>query len=402
MPDISDRARRVPASPIRKLVPYAIAAKRRGVHVYHLNIGQPDISTQPAFLDAVRKWPGTVLAYEHSQGTAQLVSAFRHYYRRVGIELDESQIQATTGGSEAILFAFAAVCNPGEKVIVFEPFYTNYAGFAAQLGVELAPVTTKAETGFHLPARSIIEHAIDPKVRAILVCNPNNPTGTVCTRDELLMLADICQKRDLFLLSDEAYREFCYEGDHLSVLSMKGFDDRVVLLDSLSKRFSACGARMGALVSRNREIMAAALRMAQARLSSPTLEMVGAAAALESPDAASFIEETIDEYRRRRDVVLEGLREIPGAQCEPPQGAFYVMATLPIEDSEEFAAWLLTDFEHNGRTVMVAPGPGFYATPGLGLKEVRIAYVLNCEDLRDAMRLLAEAVAAYQRVGARA
>jgi aspartate aminotransferase len=216
------------------------------------------------------------------------------------------------------------------------------------------------------------------------------------------MLADVCRKRNLFLLSDEAYREFCYEGEHVSVLSMEGVDDRSVLLDSLSKRFSACGARMGALVSRNREVMAAALRMAQARLSSPTLEMVGATAALESPDAAAFIEETIDEYRLRRDVVLAGLREIPGALCETPQGAFYVMATLPVDDSEEFAAWLLTDFEHNGRTVMVAPGPGFYATPGLGRSEVRIAYVLNCDDLRDAMSLLAEAVAAYQRVGARA
>jgi aspartate aminotransferase len=402
MPEISDRARRVPASPIRKLVPYAIAAKRRGVYVYHLNIGQPDISTQPAFLEAVRRWPGTVLAYEHSQGTAPLLSAFQSYYRRLGIDLEESQIQATTGGSEAILFAFAAVANPGEKVIVFEPFYTNYAGFAAQLGVELAPITTKAETGFHLPARNVIERAIDRKVRAILVCTPNNPTGTVCTREELQMLADICQKHDLFLLSDEAYREFCYEGEHVSVLTIDDLDDRAVLLDSLSKRFSACGARMGVLVSRNREVMAAALRMAQARLSSPTLEMAGATAALESPDAAAFIETTIEEYRRRRDVVLEGLRKIPGALCETPQGAFYVMATLPIEDSEEFAAWLLTDFEHNGRTVMVAPGPGFYATPGLGRKEVRIAYVLNCDDLRDAMALLAEAVAAFQRVGARA
>jgi aspartate aminotransferase len=401
MPNISARARRVPPSPIRKLVPFAVEAKRRGIHVYHLNIGQPDIATAPAFLDAMRRWDGKVIAYEHSQGTETLITAFRHYYERLGHRLEPAQIQVTTGGSEALTFALAAAAQPGEKLIVFEPFYTNYAGFAAGLGIELVPVSTHAESGYHLPPRSAIEAQIDQRVRGIILCNPNNPTGTVFTDAEVEMVGDLCRAHDLFLVADEVYREFCYEGTHRSVLTLEGMSSHVILVDSLSKRLSACGARVGVLVSRNADVMAAALRMAQARLSSPTLEMVGAAASLESPDTPAFIAATIDEYRRRRDVVLEGVRKIPGALCETPHGAFYAMARLPVADTDEFARWLLTDFACNGRTVMVAPGAGFYVTPGLGRQEVRIAYVLNVDDLKIAMSLLGQAVSEFAGVAAR-
>lgn len=396
MPKLSGRVLRVPASPIRKLVPHAVAAKSRGVHVYHLNIGQPDIATPESFLAAVRKWPGRVISYEHSQGTAELVAAFRHYYRGVGFELPAESIQVTTGGSEAIAFALAAAAEPGEKVLVFEPFYTNYAGFAAQLGIELVPVATEASTGYHLPRKDQIEAALGSGVRAVILCNPNNPTGTVFTKAEVEMVGELCKRHDLYLISDEAYREFCYEGRHTSALELKGLEDHTLVVDSLSKRLSACGARIGALVSRNAGVMAAALRMAQARLSSPTLEMVGAASALEDPHTPKFVEETISEYKARRDTVLSGLRKIDGAFCKTPEGAFYVMATLPVDSSEDFARWLLTDFERNKKTVMVAPGPGFYASPGRGTHEVRIAYVLNQSDLSHAMELLGEAVHAYQ------
>lgn len=396
VPKLSTRGACVPASPIRKLVPHAVAARTKGIHVYHLNIGQPDIATPESFLGAVRRWPGMVVAYEHSQGTAELVTAFRRYYSRIGFELAEDQLQVTTGGSEAILFALACAAEPGERVLVFEPFYTNYAGFAAQLGIGLAPVTTAPETGYHLPARSEIEAALSSDVKAILVCSPNNPTGTVCTREELSLLAQLCREYDLFLIADEAYREFCYEGPHTSALEITDLRDHVIVVDSLSKRLSACGARIGALVSRNAEVMAAALHMAQARLSSPSLEMIGAAAALDAPDTERFIRETISEFRKRRDVVIEGLKKIDGAFCKTPQGAFYVMASLPVDSCEDFARWLLTDFSRDGKTVMVAPGAGFYATPGLGMQEIRIAYVLNKVDLRRAMELLGEAVLAYQ------
>lgn len=396
VPRLSHRSTRVPASPIRKLVPHAVAARARGVHVYHLNIGQPDIATPEAFLSAVRTWPGKVVAYEHSQGTVELVTAFRHYYRSVGFDLPPESIQVTTGGSEAIAFAMACAAEPGEKILVFEPFYTNYAGFAALLGIELVPVTSDPATGYHLPSREVVESHISPDVRAILCCNPNNPTGTVLKETEVRMLADLCRRHDLFLIADEAYREFCYEGRHVSALELDDVRDHTILVDSLSKRLSACGARVGALVSHNTQVMAAALCMAQARLSSPTLEMVGSAAALESPETPRFIDATISEYRKRRDVVLDGLRRIDGAFCEAPQGAFYVMASLPIDSSEHFARWLLTDFSRDGRTVMVAPGPGFYATPGRGTHEVRIAYVLNTVDLKHAMELLGEGVLSYQ------
>lgn len=396
MPKLSKRSAHVPASPIRKLVPHAVAAKSRGVHVYHLNIGQPDISTPDSFLAAVRAWPGRVIAYEHSQGTPEMVNAFQHYYRSVGFDLPADSFQVTTGGSEAIAFALAAAAEPGDKVLVFEPFYTNYAGYAALLGIELVPVLTEASTGYHLPERARIEKVLQQGVRAIILCNPNNPTGTVFTRAEVELLGSLCKQHDLYLISDEAYREFCYEGQHTSALELPSLQEHTIVVDSLSKRLSACGARIGALVSRNPQVMAAALRMAQARLSSPTLEMVGAASALEDPDTPKFVFETISEYRGRRDTVLAGLRKIDGAFCKTPEGAFYVMATLPVDSSEDFARWLLTDFQRDGKTVMLAPGPGFYASPGRGTHEVRIAYVLNQSDLACAMELLGEAVLAYQ------
>lgn len=396
MPQLSQRAHNVPASPIRKLVPYAVAAESRGVHVYHLNIGQPDIGTPKAFMQAIRDWKGEVIEYEHSQGTASLIESFRMYYERLGFKLSGDQIQITTGGSEALLFALASVAEPGDRVIVFEPYYTNYAGFAAQLGVELVPVTTRADSGYHMPSRKEVEAVIDKRVRAILFCNPNNPTGTVLREDEVHMLSDLAIRHDLFLISDEVYREFCYSGKHFSVLGIPALEPHAIVVDSVSKRLSACGARVGALVSRNAEVMAASLRMAQARLSSPSLEMMGAEAALNSPDLPAFIETTIAEYQRRRDIVLEGLKKIPGTFCKTPEGAFYLMAQLPVENAEDFARWMLTDFQRDQRTVMVAPGAGFYTTPGLGLKEVRIAYVLNTRDLEDAMNLLGEAVHMYQ------
>jgi len=377
-----------------------VAAKERGVHVFHLNIGQPDIATPESFLRAVRQWPGEVIAYEHSQGTPDLLAAFQTYYKGAGFDVPEEFIQITTGGSEAICFALASVAEPGEKVLVFEPFYTNYAGFAAQLGIELVPVATHPESGYHLPDVTEIESRLDDQVKAILFCNPNNPTGTVFTEAEVHLLVDLCTRHDLFLIADEVYREFCYKGRHTSVLEFESFRNHAIVVDSLSKRLSACGARVGALVSHNRDIMSAALHMAQARLSSPSLEMIGAAAALSDPHTPEFISATVSEYKARRDMVLSGLKKIDGAFCEPPQGAFYLMATLPVEQTEDFARWLLTDFKRDGKTVMVAPGAGFYATPGMGSREVRIAYVLNTADLQLAMELLGEAVLAYQGVTA--
>jgi aspartate aminotransferase len=400
MPDLSKRGLSVPPSPIRKLVPHAVAAKKRGVHVFHLNIGQPDIATPESFMRAVRDWPGKVIAYEHSQGTQDLVAAFGAYYKNVGFDVPAESIQITTGGSEAIGFALASVAEPGEKVLVFEPFYTNYAGFAAQLGIELVPVITHPGSGYHLPDVADIESRLDAQVKAVLFCNPNNPTGTVFTESEVRLLVDLCTRHDLFLIADEVYREFCYEGRHTSVLEFEAFRNHAIVVDSLSKRLSACGARVGALVSHNRHIMSAALHMAQARLSSPSLEMIGAAAALADPHTPEFIRATVSEFKSRRDMVLSGLAKIEGAFCETPQGAFYLMATLPVDSTEDFALWLLTDFQRDRKTVMVAPGAGFYATPGKGSQEVRIAYVLNTSDLQLAMDLLGEAVLAYQGVTA--
>jgi aspartate aminotransferase len=392
---ISQRAAGMPASPIRKLVPLSDQAKARGIRVYHLNIGQPDIATPPEFMNAIRHYDKAVLEYGNSKGDAAYIKGLAEYYRRVGIEVEPKDIQITTGGSEAIIFAMVCVAGVDDEIIVFEPFYTNYNGFAMMAEVKLVPVTLKAENGFHLPPREAIERAITPRTRAILACSPNNPTGTVYTRQEMEMLAGIARDRNLFLLSDEVYREYIYEGSHTSVMHLEGLSDRAVLLDSVSKRYSACGARIGCLVSRNAQVMDAVLRMGQARLCPPSIEQVGATAALKLGDA--YYQGMAGEFRARRDAVYEDLMKIPGVVCLKPSGAFYIMAKLPVKDIEDFARWMLTDFSLDGATTMVAPGPGFYATPGRGCDEARIAYVLNVDDLRRAMRILARGIEAYNR-----
>jgi aspartate aminotransferase len=392
---LSTRGREMPASPIRKLVPRADAAKKRGVSVFHLNIGQPDLETPRGFFEAVRQFDAPVLEYAHSEGIARVREAMSGYYQRTGIAARPEQMVVTTGGSEALLFALTAVTDPGDDVLVFEPYYTNYGGFARMLGITLRPVATFAERGYHLPSREEIAKAIGPRTRAILVCNPGNPTGTVLGKAELDTLAQLAIERDLFLISDEVYREFVYDGGKaISVLgpeSSAGLRARAVIIDSVSKRFSLCGARVGALVSHDAELIASATRMAQARLSAATIEQLAAAALMEMPER--YYADVRAEYQRRRDVVYAGLRAIPGAVCERPEGAFYVFAKLPLakeegRDAEAFASFLLDEFSDGGETVMVAPGPGFYATPGLGRDEIRIAYVLNTSALGRAMELL--------------
>jgi aspartate aminotransferase len=383
----------MPPSPIRKLVPLADAAKNRGIKIYHLNIGQPDIHTPPEFMNAIRNYDRMVLEYGNSKGDHNFITGLVKYYKRRGIELKEKDIQITTGGSEAIIFALICVANVGDEIILFEPFYTNYNGFAMMADVKLVPITLKAENGFHLPPKEKIEEKITPKTRAILICSPNNPTGTVYTKEEMEMISDICKKHNLFVLSDEVYREFIYEGKHTSIMNVDGIQDRAILLDSISKRYSACGARIGCLVSKNEQVMDAALRLGQARLCSPSIEQFGATAALKIED--DYFEKMALEYKRRRDTVYEELMKIPGVVCRKPSGAFYIMAKLPVKDIEDFARWMLTDFSLDEETTMIAPGPGFYATPGKGQDEARIAYVLNADDLRKAMRILAKGIESY-------
>ncbi len=390
---ISKRGMSVPASPIRKLIPLAEQAKKRGVHVYHLNIGQPDIETPPEFWQAINNYSKKVLAYGNSQGLADYLERLASYYKRYGLDVSPDEIIVTTGGSEAIIFAMTIICEPGDELIVFEPFYTNYNGFAVQAGINLVPITTQAESGFHIPRANVIEKTITKKTKGILYCNPNNPTGTVYTKDEIERLKDIVIKHNLFLLADEVYREFIYEGDHISVISLDGIRDRAIMLDSISKRFSACGARIGNLVTKNREVYQSALHLGQARLCSPTLEQVGASAVYELDN--KYFKKMMDEYRRRRDVVYEGLMNIDGVVCIKPDGAFYAMAKLPVDSAEKFTAFMLTDFNYNGKTVMVAPGPGFYASKGKGQNECRIAYVLNVGDLKDAMNVFKKGIEAY-------
>lgn len=385
------------ASPIRKLIPLATAARKRGVTVYPLNIGQPDIPTPEPIREAIRSFDQKVLAYSPSAGEDYLLEAFAGYYKQNNIALDANDILVTTGGSEAIFFAFYAICDPGDEIIVFEPFYTNYNGMAQQLGVQLKPLLTYAEDGFQLPPVETIEKAIGPRTRGILICNPNNPTGTVYPKQALEGLAFLAKKHNLYVIADEVYREFVYDGlVHTSVLHLPGMTEHSILVDSISKRYSACGARIGLIASKNKEVMAAALKMAQARLSSPTVEQWAARAGILMDP--SYFQPILEEYQRRRDTVMEGLAKIPGVVCKVPAGAFYVIAKLPIKDAEEFAKWLLNEFNHDNESVLVAPAAGFYGTPGMGQNEIRISYVLEVEKLQRAMTALGEGVKQFQNV----
>ncbi|MCK4545903.1 MAG: pyridoxal phosphate-dependent aminotransferase [Candidatus Eisenbacteria sp.] len=395
-PEISERAQKVQASPIRKLVPIAEAAREKGRKVIHLNIGQPDIPTPDRMLDAIRRFDEKVLAYGHSAGLAEYRRALVRYYARHGIDVDSENILVTIGGSEAILFAFLATGSVGDEVIVPEPYYTNYDGFASMAGIRIVPLTTRAEDGFHLPAMEQIESRITDRTVGILFSNPGNPTGVIYTREEMEMLKSIALQRDLFLMSDEVYREFAYDGDTpTSVLHLDGIEPHAIMLDSVSKRYSACGARVGCLVSRNQSLIASLMKYAQARLCPATVEQTAAAAAIDTPD--SYIDGVIAEYQRRRDICHEGVMEIPGAVCLKPKGAFYLVAKLPIDDGDEFARWMLESFHVDNETVMVAPAAGFYGTPGMGRDEVRLAYVLEEKTLRRAMRILRKGVEVYNQ-----
>lgn len=393
--DISDRARRMPASPIRKLASLAEAAKSRGTKVYHLNIGQPDIETPACMRDRLKQLDDRVLEYSPSTGTpAFLASLQRYYERRLGVSLHTGEILATTGGSEAILFAFMACANEGDDVLVVEPFYANYRTFATMAGLNVVPVTSRGRDGFHLPERQVWERTLTPRTRMVILCNPSNPTGVVYSREELEMVASFCRDNGLFLISDEVYREFVYDGRRaVSALELDGCEEFVVVVDSLSKRYSACGIRLGALVTRNGELYDACLRMAQGRLSPPGLAQFIAVGAESLGD--DYTRGVVDEYQRRRDVLYEGLTSIPGVFLQKPEGAFYCIVRLPVDNAEDFAVWLLTDYARDGATVMVAPGNGFYASPELGKSEVRIAYVLNETDLRIAVELLRDALSVY-------
>ncbi|PZP48318.1 MAG: pyridoxal phosphate-dependent aminotransferase [Pseudopedobacter saltans] len=392
---LSERAMEMPASPIRKLVPFADAAKKKGIKVYHLNIGQPDIETPKVAMDAVRNVDMKVLEYGHSAGIESYRKKLAEYYNRVGIDVSYEDILITTGGSEALLFGFLACMNPGDEVVIPEPFYANYNGFAIEAGVKIVTIPSYIDNGFALPPIESFEKAITNKTKAIVLCNPNNPTGYLYSKEEIETLRDIAVKHNLFLFSDEAYREFCYEGAHFSALQLEGADDNVVLMDTISKRYSACGARIGAFVSKNKELIQQVLKFGQARLCPPTLEQVLAEAAVDLP--SNYFEETKAEYLRRRDVLVKGLNAIPGVKCPNPGGAFYVMAELPIDDCDKFCQWILENFEYNGQTVMMAPGSGFYATPGLGKKEVRLAYVLNVSDIENSVICLSKALEQYNR-----
>ncbi len=384
----------MPASPIRKLIPYAEKAKKEGKTIYHLNIGQPDIETPEVMLDAIKNNTLKVIEYSHSAGMESYRKKLVGYYSKYGIDLSYGEIMVTTGGSEAIEIAMVTCLNEGDEIIIPEPFYANYNGFGIQAGIKIKPIISKIEDGFALPPVSEFEKLITPSTKAIMICNPGNPTGYLYTRAELEALRDLVKKYDLFLFADEVYREFCYDGkEYFSVMNLKGIEQNVVLMDSVSKRYSACGVRIGALISRNKEVMAAALKFAQARLSPPTFGQIAAEAAIDTPD--SYFEKVITEYVSRRDLIVESLNKIPGVFCPKPSGAFYVIASLPIDDADTFCQWLLESFDYQKQTVMLAPATGFYSTPGAGLNQVRLAYVLNRESLAKAVKCLEEALKVY-------
>lgn len=394
MPSISDKGKAMPASPIRKLVPYAEEAKKKGRKVYHLNIGQPDIPTPEVALNAIRNFDKKVIEYSHSAGNESYRRKLAMFYQNIGINIDHTEVMVTTGGSEAILFALMSCVNPGEEVITPEPFYANYNGFATTAGVKIIPVTSSIEDDFALPPIEEIEKKITPKTKGIIICNPNNPTGYLYSQEELIKLGEIVRKHDLYLFSDEAYREFCYDGaEHFSAMKLKGIENNVILMDSVSKRYSECGVRIGALITKNRDVLSTALKFAQARLSPPGLGQVAGEASVDTPP--DYFKEVNKEYTARRNFMVEALNNMPGVYCPRPRGAFYTVVRLPVDDSDRFARWLLEEFEYKNQTVMVAPATGFYSTPGSGKNEVRIAYVLNIDDLRKAMETLAEALKVY-------
>lgn len=384
----------MPPSPIRKLVPFAEKAKKDGKKIYHLNIGQPDIETPEVMLNAVHHFPGKILEYSHSAGIETYRKKLPNYYQKFNIKLDFSEIIITTGGSEAISIAMMSCFDPGDEILIAEPFYANYNGFTTQANVKIIPIRSFIENGFALPPISEFEKFITPKTRGIMICNPSNPTGYLYTKEELNVLKDLVLKYDLWLFSDEVYREFCYDGkEFTSAMHLKGIEENVVMLDSISKRYSACGARIGALVSKNKELMATALKFAQARLSPPALGQVAAEAGIDTPD--SYFKSVVSEYVARRDYIVGALNKMEGVFCPTPSGAFYCIARLPIDNSDKFCQWLLEDFAYKNETVMLAPATGFYSHPEYGLDEVRIAYVLNVEDLKKAMKCLETALLAY-------
>jgi aspartate aminotransferase len=394
MPAISDKGKAMPASPIRKLVPYSEAAKRRGRKVYHLNIGQPDIPTPEVAINALRNINLKVLEYSHSAGNESYRRKLADYYTKIGVNIDHTEMLITTGGSEAITFALMSCVNPGEEVITPEPFYANYNGFATAAGIKIVPVTSHIEEDFALPPIEEIEKKITSRTKGIIVCNPNNPTGYLYSKEELLELREIVKKHDLFLFSDEAYRDFCYDGAvHFSAMNLEGVENNVILLDSVSKRYSECGVRIGALITKNKEVISTALKFAQARLSPPGLGQIAGEASIDTPD--EYFKGVNREYTARRNYMVDALNKIPGVYCPKPKGAFYAVVRLPVDDADKFAQWLLEEFEFNNQTVMVAPASGFYSTPGSGKNEVRIAYVLKIDDLKSAMMVLEEALKVY-------
>ncbi|MBR5085797.1 MAG: pyridoxal phosphate-dependent aminotransferase [Muribaculaceae bacterium] len=394
MPNISQRGIDMPASPIRKLAPFAVAAKQKGIKVYHLNIGQPDIATPQEGLDALKNIDRKVLEYSPSQGYQSYLDRLVEYYGRYDINIDASNIIVTCGGSEALQFAFLTCFNPGDELIVPEPVYANYMGFANEMGVKVRPITTKIENGYSLPAIEEFEKLINERTRAIMICNPNNPTGTLYSDEELMQLRDLVKKHDLYLISDEVYREFRYsDKPYLSALHLEGLEDNVIVVDSVSKRYSECGIRIGAFITRNKKLHATVMKFAQARLSPPLIGQIVAEASLAAPQA--YHQGVYDEYIARRNCLVEGLNKIPGVFAPMPTGAFYAMAKFPVEDCDDFCRWCLEEFSYEGETVMMAPATGFYATPGAGKNEVRMAYVLKIEDLKRALVVLEKALEAY-------
>lgn len=395
MPKVSVKGQQMPESPIRKLVPYAEIAKKKGHKVYHLNIGQPDIKTPEVALQAIKNANITVLEYSHSAGFESYRNKLSQYYKNQGLPIETQDIIITTGGSEALLFAMGSTMDTNDEIIIPEPFYANYNGFSTASGVKVVPVISGIETGFALPPIEAFEKLITPKTKAILICNPGNPTGYLYSKDEILKLAEIVKKHDLFLIADEVYREFIYDGDeHFSVMNVPGLEEHAIMIDSVSKRYSMCGARIGCIVSKNKEVMATAMKFAQARLSPPTYAQIASEAALETPQ--SYFDDVISEYKDRRDTLITELQKIEGITVATPKGAFYCIAKLPIDNADTFAQWLLESYDFNGETVMVAPAAGFYSTPNVGLDEVRIAYVLKKDDLIKSVQILKEAIAVYK------